>query len=253
MLSLTSDGRAAHRGYPRTGEDLDLAGLTIRFLTVLFTDIVDSTARASASGDRMWRVLLNRHHALVRAEIARHRGREVNTTGDGFVVCFEDPAQAVRCALAIAAAVRHLGLEIRAGVHAGDCCLQGDEISGITLHIGARIVALAAPGEVLVSSTVKDLVAGTGAAFAHRGAHFLKAVPHRWDVFAASLPGRAAGGASRPRPARTVDRPRRPSGYRSPSSGGRRGPAARSAAGSGRRSSRPWPPIPILRKALVIG
>lgn len=193
MPSFASDERAAHLVCPRHGETLDGMGLTIQSLTVLFTDIVDSTARASAFGDRMWRALLNRHHAMVRAEIERWRGREVNMTGDGFVVCFDDPARAVRCALAIAAAVRRLGLQIRAGVHAGDCYLQGDEISGIALHIGARIVALAAPGEVLVSSTVKDLVAGARAAFAHRGAHTLKGVPDQWEVFAASLPDRVAG------------------------------------------------------------
>jgi len=193
MLGFASDGRAAHRIYPRNGQALEAMGLMIGFWTVLFTDIVDSTARASALGDRMWRALLNRHHAIVRAEIQCHRGREVNMTGDGFVVCFDDPARAVRCALATAAAVRRLGLEIRAGVHAGDCYLEGDAISGIALHIGARIAALAAPGEVLVSSTVKNLVAGAGAAFAHRGAHLLKGVPNRWEVFAASPPGRAAG------------------------------------------------------------
>jgi class 3 adenylate cyclase len=191
MSGFASNGRAVHRVYPHNGEVLGAMGLTIHWLTVLFTDIVDSTARATALGDRAWRALLKRHHAIVRAEIARHRGREVNMTGDGFVVCFEDAARAVRCALAIAAAVRRLGLEIRAGVHAGDCYLEGDEISGIALHIGARITALAAPGEVLVSSTVRDLVPA-GAAFAHRGAHRLKGVPNRWQVFAASLAAPAA-------------------------------------------------------------
>lgn len=193
MPSFASAERAAHFVDPRHGETLEIMDFAVQSLTVLFTDIVDSTARVSAFGDRMWRVVLNRHHAIVRAEIECYRGREVNMTGDGFVVCFDDPARAVRCALAIAAAVRTLGLEIRAGVHTGDCYLEGDEISGIALHIGARIAALAAPGEVLVSSTVKDLVAGTGAAFAHRGARTLKGVPNQWEVFAASLPGRAAG------------------------------------------------------------
>jgi pimeloyl-ACP methyl ester carboxylesterase len=161
--------------------------------TVLFTDIVNSTARAAAFGDRLWRDLLNRHHAIVRAEVQRHRGREVNTTGDGFVACFDGPARAVRCALATAEAVRPLGLEIRAGVHTGECHLEGDQISGIALHIGARIAALAGPGEVLVSSTVKDLVAGAGILFAGRGAHALKGVPDKWQVFAASVRGRTAG------------------------------------------------------------
>jgi pimeloyl-ACP methyl ester carboxylesterase len=161
--------------------------------TVLFTDIVDSTARAVATGDRLWRDLLNRHHAVVRAEVKRWRGSEVNTTGDGFVACFDGPARAVRCALAAAAAVRPLGLEIRAGVHTGECQLEGDEISGIALHIGARIAALAGPGEVLVSGTVKDLVAGASIVFDPRGTRPLKGVPSEWPLFAASLPGRAAG------------------------------------------------------------
>jgi pimeloyl-ACP methyl ester carboxylesterase len=159
--------------------------------TILFTDIVDSTARATASGDRLWRDLLNQHHAIVRGEIERYRGREVNMTGDGFVACFDGPARAVRCALATAEAVRPLGLEIRAGVHTGECHLEGDQISGIALHIGARIAALAGPGEALVSSKVKDLVAGASIVFADRGAHALKGVPNEWQVFAASLPGRA--------------------------------------------------------------
>jgi pimeloyl-ACP methyl ester carboxylesterase len=157
--------------------------------TVLFTDIVDSTARAAASGDRLWRDLLNRHSAIVRAEVERYRGHEVNTTGDGFVACFDGPARAVRCALAATEAVRPLGLEIRAGVHTGECHLDADQISGIALHIGARITALAGPGEVLVSSTVKDLVVGANIVFADRGAHALKGVPNEWQVFAASLPG----------------------------------------------------------------
>jgi class 3 adenylate cyclase len=128
----------------------------------------------------------------VRAEVERYRGREVNTTGDGFVACFDGPARAVRCALATAEAVRPLGLEIRAGVHTGECHMDGEQISGIALHIGARIAALAGPGEVLVSSTVKDLVAGASIVFADRGAHALKGVPNEWQVFAASLPGRTA-------------------------------------------------------------
>jgi class 3 adenylate cyclase len=186
MSSFASSGRAAHLVYPRHGETLDGMGLTVRRLTVLFTDIVDSTARASAFGDRIWRAFLNRHHAIVRAEVERWRGREVNMTGDGFVVCFDDPARAVRCALAIAAAVRPLGLEIRAGVHTGDCYLEGDEISGIALHIGARIAALAAPGEVLVSSTVKDLVVGSDLDFDDRGTHDLRGVPGEWRLYEVS-------------------------------------------------------------------
>jgi len=155
--------------------------------TVLFTDIVASTERAAALGDRRWRELLEAHHAAVRRELERYRGREVDTAGDGFLAVFDGPARAVRCAAAATAAVRDLGLQIRAGVHTGEVEVMGASVGGIAVHIGARVAALAGPGEVLVSSTVKDLVAGSGIAFEERGNHVLKGVPGEWRVFAASV------------------------------------------------------------------
>jgi class 3 adenylate cyclase len=151
--------------------------------TVLFTDIVGSTERAAAEGDRRWRDLLAAHHAAVRRELERFRGREVNTSGDGFLAVFDGPARAVRCAVAIGRAVRDLGLEVRAGVHTGECELVGREVQGLAVHIGARIGALAGAGEVLASSTVKDLVAGSSIVFEDRGEHVLKGVPATWRVF----------------------------------------------------------------------
>ena len=153
--------------------------------TVLFTDIVGSTARANEVGDRAWKDLISRHHATVRALLGRYRGREIDTAGDGFLATFDGPARAVRCAMAIASAVSHLGLAVRAGVHTGEMELDGDVVRGIAIHIGARVAALAGPGEVLVSSTVKDLVAGSGLAFEDRGQHELKGVPGQWRVFVA--------------------------------------------------------------------
>ena len=155
--------------------------------TILFTDIVGSTERAAALGDRRWCDLLARHDALARQCLERHRGREANRTGDGFVAHFDGPARAVRCALAIGEAVRGLGLEVRAGVHAGECYVQGDDLTGITVHVAARIAALGGPGEVVVSGMVKDLVAGAGLAFAPRGNHSLKGVPGDWQLFSATL------------------------------------------------------------------
>src|ERR1700757_783010 len=152
--------------------------------TVLFTDIVSSTERAAMLGDDAWTRTLDRHDALVAHEVERHRGREINTTGDGMLVTFDGPARAVRCAQAICGAVRSLGIEVRAGLHTGEIELRGDDIGGIAVHIGQRVSALAGPGEVLVSSTVKDLVAGSGITFADRGSHVLKGVPDEWRVFA---------------------------------------------------------------------
>jgi pimeloyl-ACP methyl ester carboxylesterase len=152
--------------------------------TVLFTDIVGSTAHAVRLGDRRWRDLQERHHALVRRELARHRGREVDTAGDGFLATFDGPARAIRCALAIGREVRQLGLEVRAGLHTGECEFRGDRVSGIAVHTGARVAAMAGPSEVLVSSTVKDLVAGSGLQFEDRGAYALKGVPGEWRLFA---------------------------------------------------------------------
>jgi class 3 adenylate cyclase len=153
--------------------------------TVLFTDVVGSTERAAELGDTEWRALLDRHDALAAGHVARFRGRVVKTTGDGLLATFDGPARAVRCARAIAAGVQELGLAIRAGVHTGELELRGDDVGGMAVHIGARIAALAGPGEVLVSRTVTDLVAGSGLAFEERGEHELKGVPGRWRLFAA--------------------------------------------------------------------
>jgi class 3 adenylate cyclase len=152
--------------------------------TVLFTDIVDATRRAVEVGDQRWRDVLEAHHHLVRAELARHRGREIDTAGDGFLAAFDGPARAVRAASAIAAGVRGLGLSIRAGLHTGECEVMGDKLGGIAVHIGARVAALAGADEVLVSQTVKDLVAGSGLRFSDRGLHALKGVPGDWHIFA---------------------------------------------------------------------
>ena len=152
--------------------------------TVLFTDIVGSTERAAALGDRAWRELLDRHHAVVRREIARHRGQALNDSGDGFLATFDGPARAIRCATALRAAVRDLGLDVRVGVHTGECERTGESIAGIAVNTGARVMAEAGPGEVLVSSTVKDLVAGSGLEFRDRGTRVLKGVPGEWRLFA---------------------------------------------------------------------
>jgi pimeloyl-ACP methyl ester carboxylesterase len=152
--------------------------------TVLFTDIAGSTERAAAMGDRDWAGLLERHHTAIRRELDRFQGREVDTAGDGFLARFDGPARAVRCALGAGDAVRDLGLEIRAGVHTGEVELVGDNIRGVAVHIGARIAGLAAPGQVLVSRTVKDLVAGSGLVFEDHGEHELKGVPDPWHLYA---------------------------------------------------------------------
>ena len=152
--------------------------------TVLFTDVVGSTEHASRLGDRAWRDLLERHHAAVRGELARLGGREVGTAGDGFVATFDSPEHAVRCALAIRRAVAELGLQVRAGLHAGEVQSVADTLGGIAVHIGARVAALADPGEILASGTVRDLVAGSGLEFEDRGVHPLKGVPGEWRLFA---------------------------------------------------------------------
>lgn len=151
--------------------------------TVLFTDIVDSTIKAFELGDRRWRELLERHYALVRRELLRHRGREVDTTGDGFLATFDGPARAIRCACAIVDGVHELGLSIRAGLHTGECEIADGKIAGIAVHTGARVAATAGADEVVVSSTVKDLVAGSGIAFEDRGTHQLKGLPSEWRLF----------------------------------------------------------------------
>jgi pimeloyl-ACP methyl ester carboxylesterase len=152
--------------------------------TVLFTDIVGSTERAAALGDRKWRDLLESYYSLARRELTRFRGREVDTAGDGFFAAFDGPARAIRCAEAISKGVRALGIEIRAGLHTGECEVIGDKVGGIAVHIGARVASLAQAGEVLVSSTVKDLVAGSGLGFEDRGTQSLKGVPGEWRLFA---------------------------------------------------------------------
>ena len=152
--------------------------------TVLFTDIVDSTRLASELGDSNWRALLDAHDAVVRSQLARFRGREVNTSGDGFLATFDGPQRAIRCAKAIRDAVQPLGIEVRAGLHTGECELRGDDIGGIAVHIGARVSALAAANEVLVSSTLRDLVIGSGLDFDDRGTHQLKGVPGDWHLYA---------------------------------------------------------------------
>ena len=151
--------------------------------TVLFTDIVASTERAAELGDRKWRQLLDAHHVRIRTELSRFRGREIDTAGDGFLATFDGPARAVRCAQAIGSSVRELGLEVRAGVHTGEIELANGDIRGIAVHIGARVAAMAGPNEVFVSSTVKDLVAGSGLAFEDAGDHQLKGVPDHWHLY----------------------------------------------------------------------
>jgi class 3 adenylate cyclase len=153
--------------------------------TVLFTDIVGSTEKMSQLGDAGWRELLERHHAVVRGQLARGRGLEVDTAGDGFFASFDGPARAVRCAKAIVDGVRELGIDVRSGLHTGECELVDGKVAGIAVHTGARVASHAGPGEVLVSSTVRDLVAGSGLEFEDRGVHDLKGIPGEWRLYAA--------------------------------------------------------------------
>jgi len=155
--------------------------------TVLFTDIVGSTKRAVELGDRDWRELLEQHHAIVRRQLARFRGHEVNIAGDGFLATFDGPGRAIRCAVSICREVRSLGIDVRAGLHSGECQVEDSKVEGIAVHIGSHVAATAKPGEVLVSSTVKDLVVGSGIAFEDRGMHALKGVPGEWHLFAVAL------------------------------------------------------------------
>jgi class 3 adenylate cyclase len=145
---------------------------------------VGSTEKAAALGDRKWHDLLGGYYALARRELTRFRGREIDTAGDGFFAAFDGPARGIRCAEAISTGVRSLGIEVRAGLHTGECEVIGEKVGGIAVHIGARVAALARPGEVLVSSTVKDLVAGSGLAFEERGMQTLKGVPGEWRLYA---------------------------------------------------------------------
>ena len=186
---------------PFTGSTKELVAVTREFLsvvsrepsweesdrilaTVLFTDIVGSTAKAAEVGDARWRDLLQEHNSVIRRQLARFRGNEVDTAGDGFFASFDGPARAIRCAQAIQEAVRPLGLELRAGLHTGECELVDGKVGGIAVHIGARVAGAAQPNEVLVSSTVKDLVAGSGLEFDERGTAALKGVPGDWRLYA---------------------------------------------------------------------
>ena len=169
---------------------LTRAPVTSRVLaTLLFTDIVGSTETAARLGDASWRTLLGRHNAMVRRELARFGGQELDTAGDGFFASFDGPARAVQAATAIRDTVRELGIQIRAGVHTGECEIHDGKLTGIAVSVGARIAALAGSGEVLVSSTVKDLVAGSGMAFEDRGIRELKGVPDAWRLFAVVATG----------------------------------------------------------------
>lgn len=154
--------------------------------TILFTDMVDSTRKASELGDSQWRDLLQAHNSLVRGELSKFRGREVKTTGDGFMATFDGPGRAIRCARAIVDSVRRVGVSVRAGLHTGECELVGDDIAGVAVHIAARVAALAKGDEVLVSNTVKDLVSGSGIRFEDRGTHDLKGVEGQWHLYSVS-------------------------------------------------------------------
>jgi class 3 adenylate cyclase len=175
--------------------------------TVLFTDIVDSTRRAASMGDARWIESLDEHRALVRAHLTRYGGREVKTLGDGFLATFDGPARGVRCAIAIAESSRETGLDIRAGVHTGECDFTGNDVTGIAVHIASRVLGHAGPGEVVVSRTVVDLVAGSQLAFEERGTHELKGVPGAWQLYAAAV--EPANGLRSP-PWRSVLRPATP-------------------------------------------
>jgi class 3 adenylate cyclase len=166
-----------------TGEQPDVADDRV-LATVLFTDIVDSTRRAAEMGDRDWHALLDAHDAIIRSQLNRFRGREVGTSGDGFLAMFDGPQRAIRCAIAIRDAVQSLGIEVRAGLHTGECEVRGEDIGGIAVHIGARVSALAEANDVLVSSTLRDLVIGSGLVFEDRGVHQLKGVPGEWHLHA---------------------------------------------------------------------
>jgi class 3 adenylate cyclase len=156
--------------------------------TVLFTDIADSTVKAAELGDRAWRELLRSHQAIVRRELARHRGRELDTAGDGFFATFDGPARAIRCACAVARATGELNLEVRAGLHTGECEVLDGKVAGIAVHTGARVASHAEPGEVVVSSTVRDLVAGSGIEFSDRGIHELRGIPGEWRLYSVDAP-----------------------------------------------------------------
>jgi class 3 adenylate cyclase/pimeloyl-ACP methyl ester carboxylesterase len=201
MVELPGDDH-----FPFFGDQDAVVGLTQEFLTgatptvdpdrvlatVLFTDLVDSTSRAAELGDRRWHRLLEGHQQVVRRQLVRFRGREVKTTGDGFLASFDGPARAIRAADAIRADLRELGLELRVGLHTGECELLGEDIGGIAVHIAARVLSKAGAGEIWCSRTVKDLVAGSGFAFTDRGSYQLKGVPEPWQLFAVELAARSS-------------------------------------------------------------
>jgi class 3 adenylate cyclase len=186
--------------FPSVGDIASITGEVEEFLTgqrheppadrvlatVLFTDIVDSTRRAVELGDRRWRELLEQHDQITCAEVARFQGRVVKNTGDGFLATFDGPTRAVRCATTLAERMPQLGIDVRSGLHTGECELRGDDIGGIAVHIGARVAGLAGAGDVLVSNTVKDLVNGSGITFRDRGTHALKGLPGEWQLFSPS-------------------------------------------------------------------
>src|SRR5262249_52944949 len=182
--SITSSSRGARRSRRSPSSSPAIRQRWPMIVCLLFTDIVDSTRRAAEMGDRDWHALLDAHDAVVRVQLNRFRGREVNTSGDGFLAMFDGPQRAIRCAMAIRDAVQALGIEVRAGLHTGECEVRSDDIGGIGVHIGARVSALARPNDVLVSSTLRDLVIGSGLKFDDRGAHQLKGVPGEWRLFA---------------------------------------------------------------------
>ena len=167
-----------------------LVGAERVLATILFTDIVGSTRLAAELGDRRWRHVLDDHDEMVRHHLARFRGKEVKSTGDGFVATFDGPARAIHCSREIAVDAAALGIEIRAGIHTGECEIRDDDIGGIAVHVAARILAEAAPGEVIVSSTVKELVIGSGIRFVDRETRVLRGVPDEWHLFAVAFEDR---------------------------------------------------------------
>jgi class 3 adenylate cyclase len=193
LVLVPGEGRAIQENdFPLEAIEAFLAGSPARRIpdtvlaTVLFTDLVGSTTRTAELGDREWRELLERHNDLVRMELARFRGVEIDTAGDGFFASFDGPARAIACAREIVQRMPELGLEARAGIHTGECERVGEKIAGLAVNVGARVSGVAGPGEVLVSSTVKDLVAGSGIEFEDRGTHELKGVPGEWGLYAVS-------------------------------------------------------------------
>jgi DNA-binding NarL/FixJ family response regulator len=175
LIGAFAEGRVS--GLP-SGSDADRV-----LATVMFSDIVSSTERAASMGDRRWRDELDRHDELVRARLRAHGGREIKTTGDGFLALFDAPARAIRCAVAIRDRLRAVGVDVRIGLHSGEVELRGSDVGGIAVNIGARVAAIGSAGDVMVSSTVRDLVAGSGIGFVDRGEHALKGVPDRWRLF----------------------------------------------------------------------